>query len=144
CRCWRISHHVLAVMVEVYEGAKSVLLPCQYTGFVVEDPTMIWTRTDLNPKSVHLRQEETDDLSGQNQRYSGRTSMRPDALDTGDFSLTLRNPRLTDSGYICTIYRDKDILRQKVVLQVKGSTVMLIFMSGWLPLYLIAVFSCFC
>uniref|UniRef100_A0A3B4FAB4 Ig-like domain-containing protein n=1 Tax=Pundamilia nyererei TaxID=303518 RepID=A0A3B4FAB4_9CICH len=111
---------VIPVKVEVEEG--SVLLPCQYTGFVVEDPTMIWTRTDLNPKSVHLRQEETDDLSGQNQRYSGRTSMRPDALDTGDFSLTLRNPRLTDSGdYTCSIRTEREELKlTDVQLHVKG------------------------
>ncbi|CAI5669951.1 unnamed protein product [Oreochromis niloticus] len=186
-----VSQHALAVVVEVYEGETSVLLHYVYKGSIPEDnPTVMWTRSDLNPKSVHLQGKGGDDLKGQNQRYSGRTSMSRYALNTKDFSLTLRKPKLTDSriytcsisagggeqrlsdiqlqvkdhqvevkveegsesvtlpckttpdlpensrvewtrsdhellivqeysnkgGYICTIYRDKDILRQKVVL----------------------------
>ncbi|XP_039458932.1 V-set domain-containing T-cell activation inhibitor 1-like [Oreochromis aureus] len=105
-----VSQHALAPVVEVYEGETSVLLPCEYSGFIPEDnPTVLWTRSDLNPKSVHLRREETDDLKGQNQRYRGRTSMRPDALDTLDFSLTLRNPQMTDSGnYTCSIGNERE------------------------------------
>ncbi|CAI5692197.1 unnamed protein product [Oreochromis niloticus] len=105
-----VSQHALAPLVEVYEEETSVLLPFKYSGFIPEDnPTVLWTRNDLNPKSVHLRREETDDLKGQNQRYRGRTSMRPDALDTLDFSLTLRNPRLTDSGnYTCSIRNERE------------------------------------
>ncbi|XP_025760028.1 V-set domain-containing T-cell activation inhibitor 1 [Oreochromis niloticus] len=64
----------------------------------------MWTRSDLNPKSVHLQGKGGDDLKGQNQRYSGRTSMSRYALNTKDFSLTLRKPKLTDSGiYTCSI-----------------------------------------
>uniref|UniRef100_A0AAZ1XBW7 Ig-like domain-containing protein n=1 Tax=Oreochromis aureus TaxID=47969 RepID=A0AAZ1XBW7_OREAU len=105
-----VSQHALAVVVEVYEEETSVLLPFKYSGFIPEDsPTVLWTRNDLNPKSVHLRREETDDLKGQNQRYRGRTSMRPDALDTLNFSLTLRKPRLTDSGnYTCSIRNERE------------------------------------
>ncbi|XP_063325318.1 uncharacterized protein LOC134624283 [Pelmatolapia mariae] len=103
-----VSQHALAPVVEVYEGEISVLLPCKYSGFIPENPTVLWTRNDLNPKSVHLRREETDDLKGQHQRYRGRTSMRPDALDTGNFSLTLRNPQMTDSGnYTCSIGNER-------------------------------------
>ncbi|CAI5670094.1 unnamed protein product, partial [Oreochromis niloticus] len=105
-----VSQHALAAVVEVYEGEISVLLPCKYSGFIPEDnPTVLWTHNDLNPKSVHLRREETDDLKGQNQRYSGRTSMRPDALDTLDFSLTLRKLEMTDSGnYTCSIGNERE------------------------------------
>ncbi|CAI5682839.1 unnamed protein product [Oreochromis niloticus] len=108
-----VSQHALAPLVEVYEGETSVLLACKYPGFIpAENPTVLWTRSDLNPKSVHLRREETDDLKGQNQNYSGRTSMRPDALDTLDFSLTLRNPQMTDSGnYTCSIGNERDELK---------------------------------
>ncbi|XP_026012382.1 uncharacterized protein LOC113014840 [Astatotilapia calliptera] len=99
-----ISQHALAVVVEVNEGERSVLLPCQYSGITPEDPTMMWTRNDLHPKSVHLQREGGDDVTGQNQRYSRRTWMRPDALHTLDFSLTLRKPQLTDSGnYTCSM-----------------------------------------
>uniref|UniRef100_A0AAZ1Y1M9 Ig-like domain-containing protein n=1 Tax=Oreochromis aureus TaxID=47969 RepID=A0AAZ1Y1M9_OREAU len=115
-----IFQHALAVVVEVNEGERSVQLPCLHSGFIPEEPTVMWTRSDLHPKSVHVRQEGRDDLTGQNQHYN-RTKMNEDLLRTGDLSLTLKYPTERDSGgYICTIYRDKDILRQKVVLQVKG------------------------
>ncbi|XP_030579182.1 butyrophilin subfamily 3 member A2-like [Archocentrus centrarchus] len=120
-----VSQHALAVLVEVNEGAESVLLPCQYSGFPPEEPTVMWTRSDLNPKTVHLLQEGGDDLRGQNQRYSGRTSVRSDALDSGDFSLTLRNPQLTDSGsYTCSISDGRQERRLRdIQLQVKDQQV---------------------
>ncbi|CAI5657051.1 unnamed protein product [Oreochromis niloticus] len=140
-----VSQHALAVVVEVNDGEMSVLLPCQFSGLIPVDPTVLWTRNDIDPKSVHVQGEGGDDLRGQNQHYSGRTSMRRDALDSLDFSLTLRKPTMADSGiytcsisagreerrlrdiqlqvkerdsggYICTIYRDEDILRQKIVM----------------------------
>ncbi|KAL3967137.1 myelin-oligodendrocyte glycoprotein [Sarotherodon galilaeus] len=100
-----VSQHALAVVVEVYEGETSVLLHYVYKGSIPEDnPTVMWTRSDLSPKSVHLQGKGGDDLKAQNQRYSGRTSMSRYALNTKDFSLTLRKPKLTDSGiYTCSI-----------------------------------------
>ncbi|XP_030579014.1 uncharacterized protein LOC115775677 [Archocentrus centrarchus] len=120
-----VSQHALAVLVEVNEGVESVLLPCQYSGFIPEDPTVMWTRSDLDPKSVYLLREGGDDLRGQNQRYSGRTSVRSDALDSGDFSLTLRNPQLTDSGsYTCSISDGRRERRLRdIQLQVKDQQV---------------------
>ncbi|XP_026006771.1 uncharacterized protein LOC113011414 [Astatotilapia calliptera] len=116
-----VSQHALAVVVEVYEGERSVLLSCQFSGFIPEHPAVMWTCSDLHPKSLHLQREGRDDLGGQNQRYSGRTSMRPDALDTGDFSLTLRKPTKTDSGaYTCSISDGGDELKvTDIQLQVK-------------------------
>ncbi|XP_063325338.1 butyrophilin-like protein 2 [Pelmatolapia mariae] len=120
-----VSQHALTVVVEVYEGERSVLLPCQFTGFIPDDPTVMWTHRDLHPKSVHLRREGGDDLRGQNQLYSGRTSMRPDALDTGDFSLTLKSLQLTDTGsYTCSISDGREELRLKdLQLKVKDQQV---------------------
>ncbi|CAI5657062.1 unnamed protein product [Oreochromis niloticus] len=117
-----VSQHALGVVVEVNEGAMSVLLPCQYLGFIPENPTVMWTRSDLNPKSVHVRQDKTDDLRGQNQRYSGRTSMRFDALASLDFSLTLRKPTMADSGiYTCSIHAGREEWRLRdIQLQVKA------------------------
>ncbi|KAL4009027.1 hypothetical protein ACER0C_002879 [Sarotherodon galilaeus] len=120
-----VSQHALAVLVEVNEGERSVLLPCQHSDFIPEDLTVMWTRSDLHPKSVHLQREGGDDLTGQNQRYRGRTSMRPDALDSSDFSLTLRKPQLTDSGsYTCIMSAGKEELRLgDIQLQVKDQQV---------------------
>ncbi|KAL4008791.1 hypothetical protein ACER0C_002643 [Sarotherodon galilaeus] len=121
-----VSQHALAVVVEVYEEAKSVLLPCQYSGIIPENnPTVMWTRSDLSPTFVHLRREEGDDLKKQNLRYSGRTSMRPDALETSDFSLTLTKPELIDSGvYTCSISDGKEETGQRnVQLKVKDQQV---------------------
>uniref|UniRef100_A0A3B3XDL2 Ig-like domain-containing protein n=1 Tax=Poecilia mexicana TaxID=48701 RepID=A0A3B3XDL2_9TELE len=96
--------HALGGVVEVNEGAESVLLPCIYSGRPPEDPFLLWTRSDLSPNSVHLRRENGDDLKNQNQRFRGRTSMNPDALETGNFSLTLRKPEQDDGGnYRCSI-----------------------------------------
>uniref|UniRef100_A0AAX7UM69 Ig-like domain-containing protein n=1 Tax=Astatotilapia calliptera TaxID=8154 RepID=A0AAX7UM69_ASTCA len=97
----KVSHQVLTL--EVYEGAESVLLPC-YIPFVSGPSTVVWSRYDLNPPTVHQRQQEDDELTDQNQRYRDRTSMKTDALQTGDFSLTLRKPHIFDSSnYTCTI-----------------------------------------
>uniref|UniRef100_A0A4W6FTK5 Ig-like domain-containing protein n=1 Tax=Lates calcarifer TaxID=8187 RepID=A0A4W6FTK5_LATCA len=110
-----------AFTVEVYEGAESVLLPCQIP-FVPEDTTVMWSCFDLNPTTVHQWTEEGDDLRDQNQRYRDRTWMKTDAAETGNLSLTLRKPRLSDSGtYTCTIRPVGEEPRlTNVQLQVKG------------------------
>ncbi|XP_026016811.1 uncharacterized protein LOC113017929 [Astatotilapia calliptera] len=115
-----VSQHSLAAVVEVNEGETSVLLPCLYSGFIPEDFAVMWTRNDLHPKSVHLQREGGDDVTGQNQRYSRRTWMRPDALHTLDFSLTLRKPTKTDSGsYICSMSVGREELKLRdIQLQV--------------------------
>uniref|UniRef100_A0A668RHY7 Ig-like domain-containing protein n=1 Tax=Oreochromis aureus TaxID=47969 RepID=A0A668RHY7_OREAU len=109
-----------AVVVEVNEGKMFVLLPCQYSGVIFKNHTVMWTRNDLNPKTVHRQREGGDDLREQNQCYSGRTSIRPGARDTGDFSLTLRKPTESHSGkYTCSITDGQEELTD-VQLQVKG------------------------
>uniref|UniRef100_A0A7N8XMT3 Ig-like domain-containing protein n=1 Tax=Mastacembelus armatus TaxID=205130 RepID=A0A7N8XMT3_9TELE len=104
CRLFPVLQHVIsqhAFGVEVYEG--SILLPCLISSVPLR-PTVVWSRYDLTPSTVHQRDLQGDDLKNQNQRYRDRTSMKTDALDTGDLSLTLRKPRLSDSGtYTCTI-----------------------------------------
>lgn len=116
-----VSQHALAVQVEVYEGVKSVLLPCKVS-FVLEDTTVMWDRYDLNPTTVHRWHEDRDELDDQNQRYSGRTSMASDGAEPGDLSLTLRKPQVSDSGnYTCVIRKQGNALRlRSVQLKVKG------------------------
>ncbi|XP_028275623.1 V-set domain-containing T-cell activation inhibitor 1-like [Parambassis ranga] len=99
----QVKVHRQNFTVTVDEGAESVLLPC-HIPFVSGPSTVVWTRCDLRASTVHQRQQEEDELTDQNLAYSGRTSMNPDAAQTGDFSLTLRKPGPTDRGsYTCTI-----------------------------------------
>ncbi|XP_039464500.1 uncharacterized protein LOC120438122 isoform X2 [Oreochromis aureus] len=121
-----VSQH--ASGVEVYEGAESVLLPCQVPADASRSSTAaVWDREELSNPTVHLRRQKSDnlydcdDLSGQNDRYKHRTSMRVDALQTGDLSLTLRKPTVYDSGtYTCTTRRaGEDLSKTVVQLKVK-------------------------
>uniref|UniRef100_A0AAZ1Y433 Ig-like domain-containing protein n=1 Tax=Oreochromis aureus TaxID=47969 RepID=A0AAZ1Y433_OREAU len=99
-----ISQDASGVEVRVYEGVESVLLPCQVPDNVSRSSTSaVWDRNGFSNPTVHMRLRSRDDHSKQNPRYTNRTSMRDDALTTGDLSLTLRNPTVFDSGtYNCT------------------------------------------
>uniref|UniRef100_A0A669DT06 Ig-like domain-containing protein n=1 Tax=Oreochromis niloticus TaxID=8128 RepID=A0A669DT06_ORENI len=102
------SNQFKQVTVEVDSGMESVQLPCK-------------TSVQL-PPTVHQRQRQGDELKDQNQRYSGRTSMKTDALETGDLSLNLTDLQLSDSAtYTCSI-RDfgRELRQSDVQLQVKG------------------------
>lgn len=106
---------------EYADGEETVVLPCHIDALPDVNPTVIWSRKDLKPQTIHLRREK-DDLRGQNEDFIGRTSMKSDALDSGDFSLTLTKPDFSDSGiYTCSISNGREELRlMDVQLEVKG------------------------
>ncbi|XP_054913474.1 uncharacterized protein LOC129377504 [Poeciliopsis prolifica] len=114
-----VSLHALGM--EVFDGMESVQLPCQVNVSVSMESTIVWSREDLKFSTVHIHQQSGDDLSEQNQRYSNRTMMSKDALQTGDLSLTLKNPSVSDSEtYTCTVRRfGQELSRIHVPLQVK-------------------------
>ncbi|XP_034721736.1 uncharacterized protein LOC117940625, partial [Etheostoma cragini] len=100
--------------VEVYGRGRSVSLPCHVPG-LPKDTKVVWSRFGFNPPTVHQHLDSAEPRF-QNNLYSGRTSMSADALVTGDLSLTLRDPHLSDSGvYTCTVYSSQRIRRQIVV-----------------------------
>ncbi|XP_029986979.1 uncharacterized protein LOC115417123 isoform X2 [Sphaeramia orbicularis] len=98
-----VSQHALAVVVQAYEGMESVLLPYRYSGMLPEVPSVVWRRSDLNQTVIHLLKDESDDVK-EEYRYSERTSMKTNALESGDFSLTVKKPQLSDSSsYTCNL-----------------------------------------
>lgn len=118
-----VSQHASEVKVQVYEGVEHVLLPCQVPAGISSDSTaVVWSRDEFTIPKVHMRQQGGDDLKDQNDHYFSRTRMRGDALQTGNLSLTLRNPTYSDSGnYTCTTRRfGEDLMEIYVQLKVSG------------------------
>ncbi|XP_076736950.1 uncharacterized protein LOC143415592 [Maylandia zebra] len=119
-----VSHHASGVEVyQVYEGEESVLLPCQVPVNASSSSTaVVWDRDEFKIPTVHMRVQSRDDiLNDQNHRYTNRTSMKADALQTGDLSLTLRNPTVSDGGtYTCIVRKyGQDQSKTHVQLKVK-------------------------
>lgn len=104
--------------MEVTPGVKRVLLPFKTTADLPEDIRVEWRRSDLEDVKVLVYENSQNKHEEQHQDYQGRTEMNEELLRTGDLSLILNSPRLTDSGvYTCTVYKnDGAILKQKVVI----------------------------
>ncbi|XP_050923611.1 myelin-oligodendrocyte glycoprotein [Lates calcarifer] len=115
---------VLSVQqVEVEEGVESVQLPFRTTGDLPQDVRVVWFNRD-NGRTVHVYKNGSDRPEEQNQVYRDRTEMKKDLLRTGDLSLTLKHPKVTDTGrYKCGVYREENYMRWKTVqLKVKERT----------------------
>uniref|UniRef100_A0A4W6D0G9 Ig-like domain-containing protein n=1 Tax=Lates calcarifer TaxID=8187 RepID=A0A4W6D0G9_LATCA len=103
---------------------EDVILPCHLdppfnvTNLTVE---VEWTNNDN--RMVHVYENGSDRPEEQDQVYRDRTEMKKDLLRTGDLSLTLKHPKVTDTGeYRCVVYnREGNYMRGKTVqLKVKG------------------------
>ncbi|XP_030011015.1 uncharacterized protein LOC115433696 isoform X2 [Sphaeramia orbicularis] len=115
---WRLTQVQLQVKddeeeVKVQQGVESIQLPCNASADLPEDTTVDWTHFDPKLVVVHVYRNKADDFKTQDKFYRDRTEMNK------DMSLTLKNPIYRDRGmYICTVYREGDVLRSKVLLQV--------------------------
>uniref|UniRef100_A0A3P9NPY6 Ig-like domain-containing protein n=1 Tax=Poecilia reticulata TaxID=8081 RepID=A0A3P9NPY6_POERE len=106
------------VEMKVNRDAEFVVLPCKTSAGLPRDTRVEWTRSEPGFMFVHAYPNTSAHNAEREERYCGRTAMKEDLLRTGNVSLTLRYPTARDSGrYVCTHYRDKDILRQRVVLK---------------------------
>uniref|UniRef100_A0A669CKE8 Ig-like domain-containing protein n=1 Tax=Oreochromis niloticus TaxID=8128 RepID=A0A669CKE8_ORENI len=101
-------------MVEVTQGEKSVLLPFRIKDDLSLDVTLLWRHEKV---TVHAYQRGQNQSVLIGQDYEGRTEMKKDPLNNKDFSLTLKDLRLTDRGvYTCTVHnKDGHMLLQKAV-----------------------------
>lgn len=114
-----VSQYASGLELEVQQGVESVLLPCQVPVNVSKNSVAIWNRDEFSNPTVHMRLQNGDDLSRQNPRYTSRTSMRADALQTGDLSLTLRNPTVSDRGTYTCITRSHGLDQSKTEVQLE-------------------------
>ncbi|KAM9425637.1 uncharacterized protein KZ484_011547 [Pholidichthys leucotaenia] len=102
--------------VKVHEGDDSVLLPFKTEVHLPKDATVEWRRPGSEVIRVHVYHKGQDQPDYQNKDYQDRTEMNADPLKTGDLSLTLYEPSVTDHGvYTCIVYKDGFILEQKAV-----------------------------
>ncbi|XP_033182554.1 uncharacterized protein LOC113168717 [Anabas testudineus] len=119
----QVELKVRVCQVEVEEGVESVQLPFRTTGDLPEDTTVCWRRVEPKPATVvHKYENGSAQPKKQNQFYRDRTEMKRNLLKTGDLSLTLKNPKVRDTGrYVCEVDGiDGNWLRKKtVLLQVK-------------------------
>ncbi|KAK1154819.1 butyrophilin-like protein 2 [Acipenser oxyrinchus oxyrinchus] len=86
----------------IAEPGDDVILPCHISSRVsAVDMEVRWFR-DTFEKPVHLYRFRKNLLGTQDRAYQGRTALSPEALQTGDLSLHLRNLRPSDRGvYTC-------------------------------------------
>ncbi|XP_029932664.1 ectodysplasin-A-like [Myripristis murdjan] len=89
-----------------------VVLPCKVSAPVDPDATIEWTCELFNPSFVHVRRQGRD-LDTANTRYKGRTSLEPNAQNTGRLDLTLRDINSCDiCTYKCIVRKDGRALHE--------------------------------
>ncbi|KAL4007874.1 hypothetical protein ACER0C_001726 [Sarotherodon galilaeus] len=109
-----------------------VILPCHVEP--AEDVTaeiLEWTRSDLNPRFVHVWRSGQDLVNTRNPSYRGRTSLFINELKRGNISLKLSRVKLSDEGtYECSIPLMEKKYFVKLVVASDAATSPVISLSG--------------
>ncbi|XP_025760460.1 butyrophilin subfamily 2 member A2-like [Oreochromis niloticus] len=109
-----------------------VILPCHVEP--AEDVTaeiLEWTRSDLNPRFVHVWRSGQDLVNTRNPSYRGRTSLFINELKRGNISLKLFRVKLSDGGtYECSIPLMEKKSFVKLVVASDAATSPVISLSG--------------
>uniref|UniRef100_A0AAX7V5B8 Ig-like domain-containing protein n=1 Tax=Astatotilapia calliptera TaxID=8154 RepID=A0AAX7V5B8_ASTCA len=109
-----------------------VILPCHVEP--AEDVTaeiLEWTRSDLNPRFVHVWRSGQDLVNTRNPSYRGRASLFINELKRGNISLKLSKVKLSDEGtYECSIPLMEKKSFVKLVVASDAATSPVISLSG--------------
>ncbi|KAM9726453.1 uncharacterized protein ACNS7B_017364 [Menidia menidia] len=111
------KHVVLRVrvpQVEVDSEVESVRLPCKTSVQLPKDARVEWT--DDKNTVMHVYQNGSDRPDQQHPYYRNRTRMERDTLGTRDLSLTVDQPKCSDT-LTCRVYnKDGKVLMMKQVV----------------------------
>ncbi|XP_042256674.1 butyrophilin subfamily 3 member A2-like [Thunnus maccoyii] len=82
-----------------------IILPCHLQPAVdAAGLTLEWTKTDLNPRFVHVWRDGVELVDKKHKSFEGRTSLFINELKNGNISLKLSKVKLSDHGtYRCFI-----------------------------------------
>ncbi|KAG8005929.1 Myelin-oligodendrocyte glycoprotein, partial [Nibea albiflora] len=82
-----------------------VILPCHLEPPInVRSETVIWTRTDLDPKYIHYHEDGRLNFKNQNPSYRLRTRLFVAELENGNVSMKIFKVKLSDTGeYKCSL-----------------------------------------
>ncbi|XP_076736389.1 butyrophilin subfamily 3 member A2-like [Maylandia zebra] len=109
-----------------------VILPCHVEP--AEDVTaeiLEWTRSDMNPRFVHVWRSGQDLVNTRNPSYRGRSSLFINELKRGNISLKLSKVKLSDEGtYECSIPLMEKKSFVKLVVASHAARSLLISLSG--------------
>ncbi|XP_055085204.1 butyrophilin subfamily 3 member A2-like, partial [Periophthalmus magnuspinnatus] len=95
--CWGQNTLVVPSQPIIAPVGSDVTLPCQLDPVKdLRDMVVEWSRHDLTPRYIHIRQDGVDLLMDQNSLYLGRTSVSESRLQQGDMSLSLTRVRVSE------------------------------------------------
>ncbi|XP_061566115.1 uncharacterized protein LOC133420437 [Cololabis saira] len=111
---------VINRQMEVEEGAESVQLPFITTAGLPKDTRVEWIRYEPRHMKVHVYQNGSEHPEDQNPIFTDRTEMNEDPLESGDLTLTLKQPTVGDSGtYRCEVCSREEKCRRETTVVVR-------------------------